>query len=262
MHIVIHNLLLVSQWITIMQCPLCLTSMATCHEDRIIHYYRCKMVSCFGIGVQCKFCDYFKLSKKTCFRNIKYTIGKHHDQQHLSQNHQITPFLSSNESGMATDNTTCSNTTGNLAQHSISSISGSIASTQTRSTRCDTSFVGAANARNYQYYHFDYFDSPKNRSFFFLNMVHPPHGGARGMAWIAINGCANPCWNVCQLDETQFVFKSFALLPTIASQHRVNLMDLLQVTVNRSNVNNNVIARFPLHQQDIYRMCMGGKYSL
>ncbi len=48
-----------------------------------------------------------------------------------------------------------------------------------------------SSANTYQYHQFDYFDSPPNQMYFFLNMFHPFLGGARGIVWRR-TGCFLP----------------------------------------------------------------------
>ncbi len=66
----------------------------------------------------------------------------------------------------------------------------------------------------------------------------------------------------CQHIGQDPVFKSYNLIPTYSSKHCVNLMVLLQMTVNHSIVNNNVLSQFPSHEKDIYKLFMGGKHSI
>ncbi len=52
------------------------------------------------------------------------------------------------------------------------------------------------------------------------------------------------------------------MIPTYSSKHCVNLMELLKMAVNHSNVNNNVLSWFPSHEKDIYKMFMCDKHSM
>ncbi len=65
-----------------MQCPSCHHVMAQCHEDKQFFYFACQKHICFAAGIQCKFCNLTKQSKKGCIKNIKYIMLKHYKQEH------------------------------------------------------------------------------------------------------------------------------------------------------------------------------------
>ncbi len=70
-----------------MPCPMCCHVMAFCHEDKQSVYFQCKHNTCVATGMKCKYCDYVKLTKKGCIKNIKYIILKHYKQEHLASLH-------------------------------------------------------------------------------------------------------------------------------------------------------------------------------
>ena len=265
-----------------MQCPSCHHGMAMFHEDRHIRYYKCKHDTCAASGVQCKHCNLIKLSIKGGFKNIKFLMSKHYNQEHI-QLQYVSSILPSSMSAslvssfpsniplssLACNIPGCNITTNNsglisvnnsatVCTSSISTISDSYQSQVASSTAPSVDTV----QMNELHSKFNYFDNHQSQTYFFLEMLYPPHGGARGIAWSAIMRSANNCYNVSNLDETRFLFNNYKLIQSYSSKHRGNLMEILKSTVKVSNVNNSVIPRFPIHDKDIYKIFMGGKHSI
>ena len=212
-----------------MQCPSCHHVMAQSHEDKQFFYFLCKHNTCFAAGIQCKFCNLIKQSKKGCIKNIKYIMLKHYKQEHL---HYCQLLL------LPQCNTKCTDT-NNIALHnqlhnivnpkdSISTVSSLSQSKQTNSSALSSSTVDT-QAINFLFYQFNHFDSQPNQLYFFLNMLHLHHSGAHGIVWRAINGINKCIYNVSTLEETYFVFKSYTLYPitpqNIESSDRVAAND-------------------------------------
>ena len=241
-----------------MQCPSCHHCMALCHEDRHTLYYQCRHGTCLAAAVQCKHCNLIKVSKKGCMKNIKFILSKHYKQIHLQSQPPAVSMFGPN--GMhGPNNTTMTNIdNGTISASSISTL-----------TESDQSQLTASTGRTYDtitmnqiYNQFNYFDNQQNQMYFFLDMFYPPHGGARGIAWSAIMRSANNAYNISTLDETKFLFKNYKLATSSSSKHRGILMEILKNTVKYSNVNNSMIPRFPIHENDIYKIFIGGKHSI
>ncbi len=89
------------------------------------------------------------------------------------------------------------------ATGSISTISSSSNSNKTKLVAL-SSFTVDTQAINYLFYLFNHFDSQPNQLYFFLNMLHPLHGGAHGIVWHALNCTNNYAYNVSTLEGTHF----------------------------------------------------------
>ncbi len=244
-----------------MQCPSCHHSMASCHEDRHTLYYQCKHGTCFAAVVKCKHCDLIKVSKIRCMKNIKFNMSKHYKQIHLQLqplSSSLQPSQSSNAMHGPNNTTMTSIDNGTISALSISTMSKSDQSQLTALTSQTVNTI----AMNQLYNQFNYFDNKQNQMYFFLDMFYPPHGGARGIAWSVIIQSANNTYNISTLDKTHFLFKNYKLITSYSSKHRGNLMEILKNTVKYSNVNNSVIPRIPIYDNNIYKIFIGGKHSI
>ncbi len=93
-------------------------------------------------------------------------------------------------------------------------------------------------------------------------MFHPLHGGAHGVVRNALICTGNFASNVSKLDETQVFFKTYNQFQQCSSKHWVDLIKLLHMTINLSNVSNNVLSWLSSHEKDIYKLFMGEKHSM
>ncbi len=143
----------------------------------------------------------------------------------------------------------------------ISTMSSTSISNQKHSISLSSSIVDT-QAINYLFHQFNHLNSQSNQLYFFLNMFHPLHSDAHGIVWYALNHTNNFACNVTTMEDTHFFFKSYNLMPCYSSKHCVNLMELLQTTLNHSNINNKVPSQVPSHERDIYKMFMVSKHSI
>ena len=159
--------------IKIMQCPSCHHVMAQRHDDKQFFYFLCKNNTCFAAGIQCKFCNLLKQSKKGYIKNIKYIMLKHYKQEHQ---HWCKPstLLHCNIDYNNTTHIVSHNPVHSLVNptDSISTISSLSNLKQTNSVALSSSTVDT-QAINFLFYQFNYFDSQPNQLYFFLNMFHP-----------------------------------------------------------------------------------------
>ncbi len=201
-----------------MQCPQCHHIMTQRHEDKQFFYFSCQQYTFFAAGIQCKFCNLTKQSKKGCIKNIKYIMLKHYKQEHQ---HWYKPSLSlqCNINNNITNYIVSHNPVHNIVNttDSISNISLSSNSKQTNSVAFSSSNDNTP-AINFLFYQFNYFDSQPNELYFFLIMLHPQHGGAHGIVWRALNSINKCTYNVGAVEDTQFV-KSCNLIPRYSSKH-------------------------------------------
>ncbi len=87
-------------------------------------------------------------------------------------------------------------------------------------------------------------------------MFSPLHGCACCIVWHALTCTVHYFSSIfSRLEYTHLFVKIYKLMPTYSSQHLVNIMELLHMTVNHSNVNNTVLLWFSIHNQDIYIFC-------
>ncbi len=156
-----------------MQCPSCHLVMAQCHEDKQNFYFLCKRNTCFDAGIQCKYCNLIKLSKKGCIKITKYIMLKHFKQEHLlfhnpvscaqvcTFNNDISDIISHKLSSYIVN-----------ATESISTISSSSYLNKINSVALPSSNVGT-QAINYLFLEFKHFDSQSNQlNFFSTYYVH------------------------------------------------------------------------------------------
>ncbi len=152
---------------------------------------------------------------------------KHYKQEHLYYC-QLLILPQCNTKCTDTNNITLLIQVHNIVNpiDSISTVSSLSQSKQTNSSALSSSTVDTKEIK-FLFYQFNHFDSQPNQSYFFLNMLHLHHGGARGIVWCAINSINKCTYNVSTLEETYFVFKSYNVIPRYTSKHQINLMDLL-----------------------------------
>ncbi len=142
--------------------------------------------------------------KTGCIKNIKYIMLKLNKQKHL-------PFCNPVSSAQAC---TINNDISDIISHklssnivnatdSISTMSSSSNLNETRSVALSSSTI-ERQAINYQFLQINHFDSQPNQLYFFLNMLHPLHGGAHGIVWHALNCANNYAYNVSTLEGTHF----------------------------------------------------------
>ncbi len=192
-----------------MQCPMCCHVMAFCHEDKQIFYFKCKHSTCVAAGMKCKYCDYVKLTKKGCIKNIKYNMLKHYTQNHLASSHTTKQVIS--------------------CQHMVECNSTISTKSKSKSNECTTiistsSYIDSST-NSYQYYHFEHFDSQPNQMYFFLNMFHPFLGGVHGIIWCAMT-CTGTCTTkISTVEATQVFLKIYNQFQQASSKHHINLMN-------------------------------------
>ncbi len=70
------------------------------------------------------------------------------------------------------------------------------------------------------------------------------------------------CYQCQHIRRDTSFFQTCNQFQQFSSKHCIDLMKLLHMTVEQSNVNNNVLFHLPSHKKDIYKLLIGGKHSI
>ncbi len=202
----------------------------------------------FAASVKCKYCNVTKFSKKDALRTSSTFLFQHYKQEHLHVQHPVTSPQPSSF---------CNNIDTKIAHTHSSNVVNAMASIFKISSSCkpdqpESVALSSSTFNTHAIYHlYQQFNWKLTKSGVFFKYIS-------STTWLSMwhsmvrshTHTVNFSYNLGTLEDAHFFFKNYKLKPIYSSKHHVNQMALLQMTINHSNVNNNILLQFSSHNQD------------